>query len=146
MKAWDELVEKRIQQAMEEGRFDDLPGAGQPLDLEVDPHEDPDMRLAHHLLRNSGFTLPWIEERREIEAQIQGMRTRFAHTWRWLGDDEDRWREGERDRTVAAFRRQVVQVNRRIADYNLIAPTPSTQRPLLDPDRELLRLTAEFDP
>ena len=54
-------AEDQIRRAMEEGKFDDLPGEGKPLRLENDPFEDPEWRMAHHVLRNGGFTLPWIE-------------------------------------------------------------------------------------
>ncbi len=37
------LVERRIAEAMEEGAFDSLPGAGQPLEIDEPPprHADP---------------------------------------------------------------------------------------------------------
>ncbi|MEA3440806.1 MAG: DUF1992 domain-containing protein [Chloroflexota bacterium] len=54
-------IEEHIRRAMEEGKFDDLPGKGKPLRLDHNPHEDPQWRTAYRMLRNSGFTLPWIE-------------------------------------------------------------------------------------
>ena len=54
-------IEEIIRQAMQEGKFDDLPGKGKPLNLDQNPHQDPDWRVAHHLLKSAGFSLPWIE-------------------------------------------------------------------------------------
>jgi len=36
MTALDDLAERRIRQALADGEFDDLPGAGLPLDLDND--------------------------------------------------------------------------------------------------------------
>jgi hypothetical protein len=76
-------VEEQICRAMEEGQFDNLPGKGKPLHLEDNPFEDPEWRLAHHVLRSSGFTLPWIEARRELEAAILEARTALRRSWAW---------------------------------------------------------------
>jgi DnaJ family protein C protein 28 len=51
---------------MEQGEFDDLPGKGQPVDTSENPFEDPELRLAHRMLRNAGFAPAWIEERKDI--------------------------------------------------------------------------------
>lgn len=121
-------VEEQIRRAMEEGQFDNLPGKGKPLHLEENPFEDPEWRMAYHLLRSNGFTLPWIEARRELEAAILEARTALRRSWAWrqsalaggqpvqLVDDE--WR-----RAVEAFRRQVDDINKDILTYNLKAPS-----------------------
>jgi hypothetical protein len=49
------IAERKIAEAMSEGRFDNLPGAGRPLpedDLDLLPAES---RLAYRILRNSGY-------------------------------------------------------------------------------------------
>src|SRR5574341_670165 len=76
-------AEEQIRRAMEEGKFDNLPGKGKPLRLEDNPLEDPEWRLAHHVLRSSGYTLPWIETRRELESEIQAARAALGRTWQW---------------------------------------------------------------
>jgi hypothetical protein len=60
------VVEERIQEAMRRGDFDDLPGAGRPLDLDDDPLVPPEVRIAHRILKNAGFVPPEVLERREI--------------------------------------------------------------------------------
>ena len=37
------IAERKIQDAIEDGLFDNLPGRGQPLDLSVNPFEPPGM-------------------------------------------------------------------------------------------------------
>ncbi len=72
LSAFTWIAEKRIQEAMEQGEFNDLPGKGRPLELDDDSHIPPEYRLAYRILKNAGYTHPEIEERREIE-NIQSM-------------------------------------------------------------------------
>ena len=62
----DALVEQRIADAMANGAFDDLPGAGKPLDLDDDVLVPEELRVAHRILKNAGFLPPEIATRREI--------------------------------------------------------------------------------
>lgn len=70
------LVEERIQEAMRRGDFDDLPGAGRPLELDDDALVPPEVRIGYRILKNAGFLPPELLERREIadlEASIAGL-------------------------------------------------------------------------
>jgi DnaJ family protein C protein 28 len=121
-------IEEQIRRAMEEGQFDNLPGKGKPLHLEDNPFEDPEWRLAHHVLRSSGFTLPWIEARRELEAAILEARTALRRSWAWRQAALARSQpvqlvDAEWERAVEVFRRQVNEINRNILTYNLKAPS-----------------------
>jgi hypothetical protein len=60
------LVEQRIADAIAAGEFDDLPGAGRPLDLDDDALVPEELRVAHRILRNAGFLPPELEARRQI--------------------------------------------------------------------------------
>jgi hypothetical protein len=138
MSLWRRIAEEKIERAIEEGAFENLPGAGKPLPVDEDPFVEPDMRLALHLLHSNGFALPWIEERKEIEATIRGSCARLARSWDWFrSGPQGPWAEGEWCRAVAAFRVQVARINQRIADYNLITPSSHTQRRLVDADQEI---------
>jgi DnaJ family protein C protein 28 len=144
MTGWDRIVEEKIQRAIEEGVFDELPGKGRPLKLDEAAFEDPDMRLAHHLLRSSGYTLPWIAGRREIENDIRGARSGLLRSWRRYGAAHaGDLAHGEWRRALDAFLRQVEVINARIRDYNLAVPVSAVQRQPLDPEREVGEITAE---
>jgi hypothetical protein len=70
------VVEERIQKAIRRGDFDDLPGAGKPLDLDDDPLVPPEVRIAHRILKNAGFVPREVLERRELadlEAALAGL-------------------------------------------------------------------------
>jgi DnaJ family protein C protein 28 len=127
---------------MSQGEFDDLPGKGQPLRLDVNPLEDPEWRLAYHMLRSSGYTLPWIEMRQEIEVEIGAARAALERAWAWRRESlaagqPDELVSAEWDRAAAAFRARVGEINHRIADYNLQAPVERLQRLKLDAEREI---------
>ncbi|MBN1147284.1 MAG: DUF1992 domain-containing protein [Anaerolineales bacterium] len=140
-------VEEHIRQAMSQGKFDDLPGKGKPLHLDENPLEDPEWRLAHHMLRSSGYTLPWIEMRREIKDEIDAARAALRRAWEWRQkslalDQEDGLVEAEWARAAAAFRAQAQQINKRIADYNLQAPVEKLQLLKLSAEREIRDMAA----
>ena len=61
-----DLAEKRIRAAMAEGAFDDLPGAGKPLELDDDALIPEELRLAYRILKNAGYVPEELQLRREI--------------------------------------------------------------------------------
>ncbi len=135
-------IEEHIRRAIEEGKFDDLPGKGKPLRLDEYALGDPEWRLAYHILQSSGFSLPWIENRKEIESELQAARTALKRAWSWKQDKTARGRmlpetEAEWQRASAAFWAAIEALNKKIAEYNLEAPSPSFHLRLLNPEREL---------
>jgi hypothetical protein len=62
----ESIVERRIAEAMANGAFDDLPGAGKPLDLDDDALVPEELRVAHRILKNAGFLPPAVAVRCEI--------------------------------------------------------------------------------
>jgi hypothetical protein len=60
------IVEERIQKALEEGVFDNLPGKGKPLRLDDDTFVPEELRLAYKILKNSGCLPVEMEMRKEI--------------------------------------------------------------------------------
>jgi hypothetical protein len=62
----DQLVEERIRQAQREGAFDDLPGAGRPLQLDDDALVPEELRMVCRVLKNAGYVPPEVEHLREL--------------------------------------------------------------------------------
>src|SRR5687767_10643990 len=63
------LADRRIEDAMREGKFDNLPGMGKPLNLEPMPTEE-NARLmwwAIKLMRNANFTPDEVRLRKQID-------------------------------------------------------------------------------
>ena len=60
------LAERRIEEAIARGEFDDLPGTGRPLELDdVDPLLPEELRLAYRILKNAGFSPGDIDDSAE---------------------------------------------------------------------------------
>jgi len=142
---WESLVDKKIREAIAQGEFDDLSGKGEPIDLSENPYEDPEWRQAHRMLRNAGFAPAWIEERKDIEAEVAAARTILARIWlvrqnargtAHFGSADTRWRTALED-----FRAKAKELNRRISTWNLKTPAVGFHRHRIDVDTELDRIT-----
>ena len=68
MLLFDVRAEQKIQEAIQRGEFDDLPGAGKPLALDDDPLIPEDLRVAYRILKNAGFVPPEVELHREVRS------------------------------------------------------------------------------
>ncbi len=66
MEFFDKIAEERIQQAQEDGVFDNLPGKGKPLKLEDDSFVPEDLRLTYKILKNSSCLPVEMELRKQI--------------------------------------------------------------------------------
>jgi hypothetical protein len=88
----DTLAEQRIAEAATRGEFDDLPGAGAPLELEDDALIPEELRAAYRLLKNSGYLPPDLEYCRELrdietlllQAETGEMRSSLLARMGWL--------------------------------------------------------------
>jgi DnaJ family protein C protein 28 len=139
-------IEEQIRLAQEQGHFENLPGKGRPLQLDENPLEDPAWRLANHVLRTGGFTLPWIENLRAIESEIAAARVDLARSWAWRQTAQAEKRaaksiEADWQQAVAEFRAKAASLNRRLWQHNLQAPAAQFQRLLLQADEEILKIT-----
>jgi len=63
---FQKIAEQRIRQAIEDGEFDNLPGKGQPLQLEDDGHIPEDIRIPYKILKNANCLPPELEIKKEI--------------------------------------------------------------------------------
>jgi len=62
----EKFIEEKIRKAMAEGEFDNLKGAGKPLNLDAYFNTPEDMRLGYTLLKNNDFVPEEIELLKEI--------------------------------------------------------------------------------
>jgi hypothetical protein len=141
MKHWESLIDQKIREAMERGEFDDLPGKGQPIDSSVNPFEDPELRLAHRMLRNAGFAPLWIEERKDIDSEFEISLHQMSRTWTVLqnaiGTEHEPGARARWEKGLTLFRKQAAELNRRIKAWNLKVPAAGFQRSLIDIENEV---------
>lgn len=125
------LAERRIDEAMRGGMFDNLPGAGSPLDPGDDALVPEDLRVAYRVLKNAGFVPPEVAARREIGELLGLLAT--------VDDEPTRRRAATR---VALLEARLEQAGRSIAggrEYRaaIIARfdgTAESSRPCASPD------------
>src|SRR6185295_14248532 len=126
MNHWESLVERKIREAMEQGEFDDLPGKGQPVDTSENPFEDPELRMAHRMLRNAGFAPAWIEERKDIQAEFERTRQQLLRVRTILqnaiGTDNESAARLRWEKALSLFRARGGDLNQRIKAWNLKVP------------------------
>jgi hypothetical protein len=67
---FDLLAEARIEEAIAQGVFDDLPGAGRRLRLDDDRLVPEGLRSAYRILKNAGCVPPELEARREVASLV----------------------------------------------------------------------------
>ena len=63
---FEKIIEERIQQSIKKGEFDNLPGAGKPLNLEDFSNVPEELRMAYKILKNADCLPPEIELKKEI--------------------------------------------------------------------------------
>ncbi len=103
--AKDGLVESAVDDFAKKGGFDDLPGKGKPLNIgEGD--------VLTSIMKNANYVPPWIEQRKEIAADIKNL------------TDRPDWSAEEMERRIE-------NINQKIRKYNRLVPNPLLQKGLV---------------
>ncbi len=153
-----EVVERRIRQLQESGAFRGLRGEGRPQKIEENPYEDPEMRLAHKILKNAGMCPPWMDLMREIDDDLAAA-DRVWETYRRHRRDQMSnvtratvlhfsERVGEldsaRNRTLAALEDRWAEINRKVDYLNALVPGDSFRRNPINVERRRREFETEF--
>jgi len=134
--SWESLVDRQIREAMEEGKFDELPHRGRPLPNDDNPYAA-DWALAYHVLRNAGAAPPWIEADKEVRELLDRRDALLARA-----AARPATTAFARSRDLAALEELVTLINAAIARVNAEAPTVRQhRRPLVLAD-EIARYDA----
>jgi len=125
------LAENRIAAAIAAGAFDGLAGHGAPLHLEDDASVPAEWRLAFRLLRSNGYAPDWIMRSDEIRRGIDKAQADLAAVDR---------SGGLRRQAEAMYAARALALNRQIVGHNLQAPAARWHIPLIDVERDRVRL------
>lgn len=148
-----DIVEQRIQEAREEGKFDNLRGMGKPLRLEEDVWAG-DKAMAYHLLKSNDVAPQELERGAEIDrelARAEAELRRLRHqretlrSRRQVFASDRRAYNALRAATERHYAETLRAVNSNILSLNIIAP-PALHRRLLDVEARLAAFRAEFPP
>lgn len=127
------LLERQIREAVEAGKFDDLPYRGERIPLEDDSTAG-DWAPAFRMLRNARMAPPWIEADLEARRQLDALSSLLERA-RGAGSLGHEWRRRQLTAIVGA-------ANRAIEAVNELAPTDRQHRLPLELAAELERLDA----
>ena|SRR5688500_13950378 len=102
-------------------------------------------RTTLRIFKNNLLALPWIREGEELGAALDGARADLQRSRNAYRESRKTRRgaalaEADWQRVTDDFRRQVADLNRRIAAYNLKAPSPAFRKSPVDAERELGRI------
>lgn len=167
--SWVEMIaDRKVRDAQEEGLFDNLPGKGRPLNLDIDSRLPPEIRIANQLMRDAGVLPEWIELEKQIRTRRQAWAERVEAYAREREQSQDMpalptgssvraARQAERQRETSIQRqdearelfllqavRELRSQNVLIDRFNLMVPLPSRQRMRLRLRDELADLEARF--
>ena len=127
------LIDRQIREAIEDGRFDDLPYRGERIPLEDDSLAG-EWALAFHMLKNANVAPPWIEADKDVRALAE---RREAILKRAAGASPIARSQYRKD-----LEQVVVAINAAIARLNAEAPTDRQHRRPLRLADELARFDA----
>lgn len=148
---WRSLVEQRIRQAEENGQFDNLPGAGKPLELDQNP-EAGDKALAYSILKQHNIAPPEVELGREVDAllaQAEKLRVELRQRRANLllrgtpAEGNRKMYRALRTKYAARSAAAVREARSKVLTLNIIAP-PALHRPLVDANALIAAFDAEF--
>lgn len=135
---------------MKEGAFDNLPGKGQPLNLEDDPNTPPHLRLANRILKNANVLPDWVQ----LDVEIRKSKDEVAALFRRAEAEYHRRMSAGNDkafaawylRTRSAYIRAIKQVNSDILKLNLASPQTVAGPAPFRIAEETARFDAAFPP
>jgi DnaJ family protein C protein 28 len=141
-------IDQILSAAAAEGAFDNLRGAGQPLDLAENPFEG-ELATAFRMLRAAGETLPWIALGREIdaeEAQLAADLERATERLRELASIDPAACGAERARARRRYLERAAAIDRKLAEYGALIPHRQFDRGRLLPHVAAARFDATCPP
>ncbi len=151
---WDDLVERRIEEALDRGELNAEAYHGKQLAWDENPYVPEAQRLAFKLLKDNDLVPAWIMDGKEIREAIDRAvqdadqaYAAFRRTLRQLQGRIDVAAIYERevayhawDADRAQFLAAVDRINRLINTYNLRVPISDLQRLYFNGERVLERL------
>jgi hypothetical protein len=153
MSSTEDLVEEQIRKAQARGDFDNLAGAGKPVDLSENPYENPDLRMTYKILKNNDFAPFWIELGKEIDANLEKFWESVAwfkrYTEIFMGEKHSGIAVKRYEKKRAHFyyekRLELEKINKKILDYNLHCPTFRMGRASLLIEDQMYKVITEIE-
>ncbi|RHZ48849.1 hypothetical protein Glove_541g36 [Diversispora epigaea] len=141
---WDSLVERRIQDAIAAGEFNNLSYHGKPLPIdpnENNPYLDRTEFFMNRLVQRQGAAPAWIEYQKEVDNEIFTYRKRMQENWlRYSlsnGFSPKQPNSNWEKKQSSYYEKLIQKLNSRLRSYNTISPSAVR--------RSYLNLQTEFN-
>lgn len=150
------VAERKIQDAIDEGKLDNLPGKGKPLDLDVEAGVPLHQRLANQVLKNANVLPEWVQLQKEIQCAGDAIASYKAR----LLNENARWERRLKNphipqSTLAEYQsfhadgrnkflRLLKEINTSILKFSMTAPSTAPPFFLLKVEAEMSAFDTEF--
>ena len=134
---WQSKIEQAIQQAIQDGQIDHLPGAGRPLDLHDDANVPDDMRLAYKIMAANDVAPEWIMLGKTLtkkESDLHKAIAKAIETTNKIANPDAFWQQSKR-----ALQAKADAYNSEVLSYNLKVPAGIPHRTLFDLEQAINR-------
>ncbi len=131
-KQYFDYIDEQIREAQARGDFDNLPGAGKPLNLDVNPFSG-DKAMAYSLLKQNGYAPLEIELAKEIRTQYEKAQEKLEKLRQQRKGlcarrippfaSEKRAFNDALEKATAQYNQLLCELNRKILNLNLITPS-----------------------
>lgn len=137
MSSTHDLVENQIQRAYAAGKFNNLAGAGQPLNLQENPYENPEHRLVNKILSDNNFAPYWVEVGKAIDAEADQLAMIIRQFQTYLYNRQEVYADAFRQTREYKYRKRqfrctvmtkLEKIHKLTLDYNLACPVSRLQR------------------
>ncbi len=147
-KQYFDYIDEQIHEAQERGEFDNLPGTGKPLNLDLNPYSG-NKTMAYSLLKRNGYAPPEVELAKEIRSRFEKAQQKLEKlrqqrkslsSRRILPfESEKRAFNDAIEKATEQYEQLLRELNRKILNLNLMTPS-SMHMPLF----EVEKLVGEF--
>jgi DnaJ homolog subfamily C member 28 len=147
-KRYLDYIDEQIREAQARGDFDNLPGAGKPLNLDENPFTG-DKAMAYSLLKQNGYAPPEVELAKEIRTRFEKAQEKLEKLRQQRKSlsarrippfaSEKRAFNDAVEKATAQYDQLLRDLNRKILNLNLITPS-SMHMPMF----EVEKLVQEF--
>lgn len=147
------IAERKISEWIENGGLIDIPGSGQPQELDDDPFVPDEMRLSFKILKNAGVVPDWAELGNAVDAERDAIELWVERNVRALNGIKHssggvgnvaavtgRRRARRVAAIVAAYERRLEELNALIDRLNVAAPVSIIQRQPVPIERAVAKL------
>jgi DnaJ family protein C protein 28 len=142
---YQDLIGRRIEEAVRQGAFDNLRGKGKPLNLQRNPFVPEEMEIAYSIMENNQIAPEWIVDRKTVLQRIEQFRQRlqtavatYQHQWQRASDAPTR------GHLAHGWQSQLHQWEEELAKLNQMIATLNLKQPLVNLELFKLRLDEEL--